>query len=151
MKKKPDGTCRCPQILKIKKENGKPVVVVEKAKKGWFSSEEGKGCFMNRQCPSGFICKKASKWSPRGKCTQTDIPDVAAAAPIVTPPPPIVSPPPPIVETGAPLVSDQPIALAGGGKRKFNMTIEAKPTKNGIKWKVKKSRRRTRRRKSTSF
>ena len=135
--KKPDGTCRCPQILKIKKEDGKPVIVVEKAKKGWFSSSEGKGCFMNRQCPSGFICKKTNKWNPRGKCTQTSIPDI-------TSPEPLVEPPEPIVEPAKPLVSNQPIRLVGGGKIKFNMTIEARTTKNGIKWKVKKSRGRTR-------
>jgi hypothetical protein len=38
--------------------------------------------------------------------------------------------------------------MAGGGKIKFNMAIEAKITKNGIKWKVKNSRRKTRRRKN---
>ena len=194
--KKPDGTCRCPQILKIKKENGKPVVVIEKAKKGWFSSSEGKSCFMNRQCPSGFICKKTSKWNPRGKCSQTSIPDVtqnealaavgkscfmnrqcpsgfickktskwnprgkcamtsipdvmpsepivSAAEQVVATPEPVVTPAEPIVEPTKPLVSNKPITLAGGGKIKFNMTIEARSTKKGIKWKVKKSRGRTR-------
>ena len=63
--KQEDGTCRCPQVLKITKKDGKPQIIVE-------DQHEGKGCFMNRQCPSGFICKK-SGWNPRGKCIKQQI------------------------------------------------------------------------------
>lgn len=31
-------------------------------------SSEGKTCIFNKQCSSGQICKKSSKWSPSGKC-----------------------------------------------------------------------------------
>ena len=213
--KKVDGTCRCPQILKIKKENGKPVIVIEKAQN--ISSQEGKGCFMNRQCPSGYICKKLNKWNPRGKCTQTSIPDIMPGSSIVTPPAAAVEPlvsgkkcfmnkqcPSGFIckkknkwsprgkctqsstESVVPIEATKPLVsgkkcfmnkqcpsgfickkknkwsprgkctqssiptspMAGGGKIKFNMTIEAKITKNGIKWKVKNSRRKTRRRKN---
>jgi len=40
--------------------------------------KQGKGCFMNRQCPSGSVCKK-SKWNPRGKCTQPDVGEQGSA------------------------------------------------------------------------
>jgi len=69
--KREDGTCRCPQILRVKKEGGKPKIIVEDKKKGWFSSEEGQSCLMNRQCPSGLVCKK-NAWNPRGKCAKPD-------------------------------------------------------------------------------
>ena len=95
---------------------------------------------MNRQCPSGFVCKK-SKWNPRGKCTRSAIEGV-------TQPEPMVTPPGPIVETGAPLVSTQPIAMAGGGRLKTMWRLEGETTGNGIQIKINKksSRRRTRRR-----
>jgi len=69
--KRPDGTCRCPQILRVKKEGGKAKIIVEDQKKGWFSSTEGQSCLMNRQCPSGLVCKK-NAWNPRGKCAKPD-------------------------------------------------------------------------------
>jgi len=191
--KREDGTCRCPQILRIKKENGKPKIIVEDKKQGWLSSAEGKGCFMNRQCPSGLVCKKKHAWSPRGKCTQSGAQGANAesAKPKkgffssgegkgcfmnkqcpsgsvckkkhawsprgkctqsgiagVTQPAPMVTPPGPIVETGAPLVSTQPIAMAGGGRLKTMWRLEGETTGNGIQIKINKksSRRRTRRR-----
>ena len=64
--KREDGTCRCPQILSIKKENGKPIIVVEDKKQ----ESSAKKCFMNRQCPGDFICKKKHAWSPRGLCSK---------------------------------------------------------------------------------
>ena len=41
--------------LNATKKDGKPQIIVEDQQKN-----EGKGCFMNRQCPSGFICKKST-------------------------------------------------------------------------------------------
>ena len=64
--KREDGTCRCPQILSIKKENGKPIIVVEDKKQ----ESSAKKCFMNRQCPGDLICKKKHAWSPRGLCSK---------------------------------------------------------------------------------
>ena len=145
-----NGICRCPQVARIKKgKGGKPVIIVEdkKKKKGFFSSGEGKGCFMNRQCPSGFVCKK-SKWNPRGKCTRSAIEGVTQPEPMVTAPDPIVETGAPIVETGAPLVSTQPIVMAGGGRLKTMWRLEGETTGNGIQIKINKksSRQRTRRR-----
>ena len=33
-----------------------------------MAQRKAKTCFMNRQCPSGSVCKK-NKWNPKGKCT----------------------------------------------------------------------------------
>lgn len=99
---------------------------------------------MNRQCPSGWICKKANRWSPRGKCISSSNSSNVEAPPVA---PSAVVP----EESGAPLVGQQGIKMFGGGKFLdelkpiFNILLQAETTKKGIKWKYRERKGRKRR------